>query len=56
MTADIKRITLSPLQEPCPSWIVDLLIAFLAEREVEIVAVRLPAGPVQILESQEVMS
>lgn len=56
MTADIKRITLSPLQEPCPSWIVDLLIAFLAEREVEVVAVRLPAGHVCVEQLEPVAS
>ena len=56
ITTNITTITLAPDQEPCPSWIVDMVIAWLAEREVEISAVSLSAGPVRILESQEVTS
>lgn len=55
MTTDVTHITLSPLQEPCPSWVLDMLVAFLADREVEVSAVKLSAVPVRVeLEVSEV--
>lgn len=47
-TTNITKITLSPKQEPCPSWVLDMLIAFLADREVEVSAVQLSAVPVYV--------